>query len=90
MKIHLKFLSFIFFKSFFYVFSIFLSFVLILNLLNEIEFFKNIEINNYYPIYLSFLNSPSIIFEIFPFIFLISTQFFFIRLFENNEIQIFK
>lgn len=90
MKIHLKFLSFIFFKSFFYVFSIFLSLVLILNLLNEIEFFKNIEINNYYPIYLSFLNSPSIIFEIFPFIFLISTQFFFIRLFENNEIQIFK
>ena len=30
------------------------------------------------------------IFEMFPFIFLISTQFFFIKLFNNNEIQIFK
>ena len=36
------------------------------------------------------MSSPSIIFEMFPFIFLISTQFFFIKLFNNNEINIFK
>ena len=30
------------------------------------------------------------LFEIFPFIFLISTQLFFIKLFNNDEIQIFK
>ena len=30
------------------------------------------------------------IFEMFPFIFLISSQFFFIKLFNNNEIEIFK
>lgn len=90
MKIYLKFLSLVFLKSFLFVFSIFFSLVLILNLLNEIEFFKNLEIGNFYTIYLSFLNSPSIIFQIFPFIFLISTQFFFINLFENNEIQILK
>ena len=30
------------------------------------------------------------LFEIFPFIFLISTQLFFIKLFSNNEIEIFK
>ena len=30
------------------------------------------------------------IFEIFPFIFLLSTQLFYIKLFNNNEIQIFK
>ena len=29
-------------------------------------------------------------FEMFPFIFLITTQLFFIKLFNNNEIQIFK
>ena len=40
--------------------------------------------------YLSLLNTPSIIFDMFPFIFLISTQFFFIKLFNNNEINIFK
>ena len=36
------------------------------------------------------MNTPSIIFEMFPFIFLISTQFYFIKLFNNDEINIFK
>ena len=30
------------------------------------------------------------IFDMFPFIFLLSTQLFFIKLFQNNEIEIFK
>ena len=37
-----------------------------------------------------FLIHHQLIFEMFPFIFLISTQFFFIKLFNNNEIKIFK
>ena len=36
------------------------------------------------------MSTPSIVFEMFPFIFLIGTQFFFIKLFNNNEISIFK
>ena len=36
------------------------------------------------------LNSPAMIFEMFPFIFLITTQLFFIKLFNNNELEIFK
>ena len=44
----------------------------------------------YFYIYLSFLNSPDMIFEMFPFIFLISTQLFFINLYSNNQIEIFK
>jgi len=36
------------------------------------------------------MNSPSIIFEMFPFVFLISTQFFFLKLFDNDEINVFK
>jgi lipopolysaccharide export system permease protein len=36
------------------------------------------------------MSSPSIIFEMFPFIFLIATQFFFLKLFNNDEINIFK
>ena len=55
-----------------------------------IEFFKNIEVKQYYPIALAAINTPSLIFEMFPFIFLISTQVFFVSLFNNNEIQIFK
>ena len=60
------------------------------NILTEIEFFKNIEVNIFFTIYLSLLNSPTMIFEIFPFILLISTQLFFINLFNNNQIEIFK
>ena len=90
MKIHLKFISYIFLKSFLFVFFIFFSLVFILNLLSEIEFFKNISIKSYTILYLSLLNSPALVFEMLPFIFLISTQVFYIKLLENNEIQIFK
>jgi len=90
MKTYLKFLSLIFIKSFFYVMTIMLSLVFILNTLSELEFFKEIDIGVDFTLLLSFLNSPSMIFEMFPFIFLISTQFFFIKLFNNNELEVFK
>ncbi len=90
MKTYIKFIIFVFLKSFFNIFLIMMGLVLILNLLSELDFFKNIDVNSYFPLYLSFLNSFSLIFEMFPFIFLISTQFFFINFFKNNEIQIFK
>ena len=73
MKTYTKFLINSFIKSFLNVFFIMFSLVLILNILKEIEFFSNKEVNSLYPIYLSIMNSPSIIFEMFPFIFLIAT-----------------
>jgi len=90
MKTYTKFLVNGFLKSFFNVFTIMITLVFILNILKEIEFFSNKEVNSLYPIYLSLMSSPSIIFEMFPFIFLISTQFFFLKLFDNDEINIFK
>ena len=90
MKTYTKFIMKIFLKSLTYVTLIIFSLALILNTLSELEFFDNIEVNTYLPIYLSFLNSPSLIFEIFPFIFLLSTQLFFIYFFKNDELQIFK
>ena len=90
MKTYTKFLVNGFVKSFFNVFLVMISLVFILNILKEIEFFSNKEVNSLYPIYLSLMSSPSIIFEMFPFIFLISTQFFFLKLFDNDEINIFK
>ena len=90
MKTYTKFLVNRFVKSFFNVFLVMISLVFILNILKEIEFLSNKEVNSLYPIYLSLMNSPSIIFEMFPFIFLISTQFFFLKLFDNDEINIFK
>ncbi len=90
MKVYIIFIVKIFLKSFLYVSSIVFSLVLILNLLTEIEFFKDINVKYYFPIYVSFLNSPSLLFEMFPFIFLVSTQIFFINLFKNQQIQTFK
>jgi len=90
MKTYTKFLINGFIKSFFNVFFVMISLVFILNILKEIEFFNDKEVNSLYPIYLSLMNSPSIIFEMFPFIFLIATQFFFLKLFNNDEINIFK
>ena len=90
MRTYIKFLIISFLKSFINIFLIMTSLVFILNILKEIEFFNNVNVSPLFPIFLSALNSPSIVFEMFPFIILISTQFFFIKLFENNEIQIFK
>jgi lipopolysaccharide export system permease protein len=66
------------------------SLVYILNLLTELEFFKEINIEIYFPLFLSLLNSPAMLFEMFPFIFLLTTQLFFIKLFNNNEIEVLK
>ncbi len=90
MKVYIKFFTYLFLKSFFYVLAIMLSLVFILNLLSELEFFKNIEVSIYFPLFLSLLNSPSMIFEMFPFIFFITAQLFFIKLFSNNEIETLK
>ena len=90
MKTYIKFLLKLFFNSILYVLFIMSCLIIILNVLSEIEFFKIYEVASFFPIYLALLNTPSLIFEMFPFIFLISTQVFFVSLFNNNEIQIFK
>ncbi len=90
MKTYIKFLISIFFKSFLYVLFIVLSLVFIINLLTELEFFRDIDVGIFLTLYLSLINSPSMIFEIFPFILLITTQLFYIKLFNNDEIKIFK
>ena len=90
MNTYIKFIIATFFKSFIFVFLIIFSLVFILNILSELDFFRNIDVEVFFPIYISILNSPSLIFEMFPFIFLISTQVFFINLFNDNQIEIFK
>ena len=90
MKTYIKFLIGNFSKSLFQVFLIMLSLIIILNILTEIDFFKDTDVSSIFPIYVSLLNSPTLIFEMFPFIFLIATQVFFINLFNDNQIQVFK
>jgi lipopolysaccharide export system permease protein len=90
MKVYVKFLIDLFNVSFLKVFFSFFVIILITNILEQIEFFKNLDVSFLYLIFLSFLNTPSIIFEILPFIFLLSTQVFFIYLIDKKELEIFK
>ena len=90
MKTYEKFLINLFNASFLKVFFIFFIVILITNILEQIEFFKSADLNFFYLVFLSFLNSPSILFEILPFIFLLSTQVFFINLIDKKELEIFK
>ena len=90
MKTYTKFLIRTYLYSFLNVFFIFFCLIYILNLLTELEFFKQTNVKAFFPLYLSLINTPILVFEMFPFIFLISTQFFFNTLFTDNEMNIFK
>ena len=90
MKTYTKFLISLFNGYFFKVFAIFFMIIFILNILEQVEFFKDTKLNFFYLVFLSFLNTPSILFEILPFIFLLTTQLFFIYLIDKNELEIFK
>ena len=90
MNTYTKFLIRTYLSSFLNVFFIFFCLIYILNLLTELEFFKQTNVKAFFPLYLSLINTPILVFEMFPFIFLISTQFFFNNLFTDNEMNIFK
>ena len=89
-KIYQKYLINNFLIKFFYISLIFLSLTFILNILEEISFVKNLDISIWYPYFLTLLNLPITIFEIFPFIFLLTTQFLFYELFKKQEIDLLK
>ena len=73
-------------KKLFIVSAVFFALVLIVNLIEESNFLKNSDTSFLTPLMLTLLNSPSLLYEMFPFIFLITTQFFFIEIIENKEI----
>ena len=69
---------------------VFFSLIIILSVFEEINFFKELDVNFLFPFFMTLLNLPSTLFEIFPFIFLISTQFFFLDLINKNELEVLK
>ena len=89
-KIYKSYLIRSYVKSLITITGIFFLLVLLLNIFEEINYFKDLKISVLFPILLNFLNAPSILFNIFPFIFLITSQFFILKLIESNELLIFK
>ena len=89
-KTYQVYLSKVFTSTLLKTFIVFVSLAFILNIFEEINFFKDLKVSLTLPIFLTFLNIPSIIFDIFPFIFLITAQFAFIKLIDQNEIIVLK
>ena len=79
-----------FIKSFLLISLVFFSIVIIVNFFEEIRFAEKYNTETYFTIYLSFLNAPTLMFEIFPFIFLLTIKFFYLNLEDKNELEIFK
>ena len=89
-KKYQKYLIKTYFYNFVIVSLVFLSLGFILNFFEELKFFNDYETTAFYPVILALLNTPSVLFELFPFIFLITTKFFYIYLNDRNEIEILK
>mgnify|MGYP001275334672 CR=1 FL=1 len=79
-----------FIKKFLSISLVFFCLIIILSVLEEISFFKELNVNVFYPYILTVLSSPITLFEIFPFIFLIATQYLFYDLFRKEELTLLK
>jgi len=89
-KTYEKYLIKNFVNKFLIISLIFFSLSIIMGILEEISFFKNIEVSFIFPYFLTLLGAPITLFEIFPFIFLLSTQFLFFDLFKKDELNLLK
>ena len=76
-KQHQRYLTKLFLKNILIIIIFFSFLSFFLNIFEEIKYFENKESEIYYPIILTILNIPSIVFEILPFIFLLGVMFFY-------------
>ena len=90
LKQHESYLTKLFLKNILIIITVFIFLSFFLNIFEEIKYFEDKELEIYYPIILTILNIPSIIFEILPFIFLLGVMFFFISLYEKDEIELLR
>jgi len=90
LKKHENYLIKLFFKKILLIGIVFLFLSFFLNIFEEIKYLENKESGIFYPILLTILNIPSIVFEILPFIFLLGVMFFFINLYEREEIELLR
>ena len=89
-KVLFKYIILKYFKIFINVTLIFYLFGIILNLFEEIEFFKNIEVNFLVPATLTAIYVPSLITELLPFIIFASSMWFLIEIKNKRELLTLK
>ena len=85
-KIINKYLIVKFLKTILNTLLVFFTLIFILNLFEEIEFFKNLDLSFTLPIILSLSYVPTLITELLPFIFFISSMFYFLSLRSSKDL----
>ena len=90
LKIYHKYLINKLIKNFMFILLIFSILVFVMGIIQELKFFSNFDVNFYMPFLLVFLNLPSVLFEILPFIMILSLMVLFLDLNENGELIVFK
>jgi len=89
-KVLFNYLLFSYFKTILKTVSIFFCFGLILNLFEEMEFFKNLDAPIFMPLMLTSLYVPSVIIRLLPFIIFISSLWHFLQLRNSKELLTLK
>jgi lipopolysaccharide export system permease protein len=77
-------------KTLIKVFLFFYSFGVILNLFEEIEFFKNIEVSFLTPLFLTILFIPGMIINLLPFIIFVASMKFLVDIRNNKDLLTMK
>ena len=67
------------------VISIIYTFGVILNLFEEIEFFKNLDVNIFLPLILTGIFVPSMILNLLPFIIFLSSMLYMLKIRDNKD-----
>ena len=86
----LKYLLNSYLKTLFKVFLFFYSFGIIINLFEEIEFFKNLDVSILIPLLLTILYIPGLIIDLLPFIIFVSSMKFLVDMRNNKDLLTFK
>ena len=89
-KIVLNYILKNYFKYFFIVVLTIYGFGIILNLFEEIEFFKKTNVGFFYPLMLTSLFVPSTILNLLPFIIFISSMLYMIKIRNNKDLLTLK
>ena len=79
-----------FLSLFLKVVLIFYCFGMMLNLFEEIEFFKNINVSIFFPLMLTSIYLPTLLVKILPFIVFISSMWFMMKVRNNKDLLTLK
>lgn len=89
-KVILNYIIKAYLKIFFLAVGIFYCFGLILNLFEEVEFFKNLDVSIFTPLILTSIYIPSLVVKTLPFIIFISSLWYMISIKNNKDLLTFK